>query len=80
MRAGDDALQVADADAAADRIVDPDDAVAELMQAARFFVGRAVGDVLAVEVLRDRATRRASGRRSRSTSRRRGGSRSPTAR
>ena len=50
MRAGDDALQVADADATADRIVDPHDAVAELMQAARFFVRGAVGDVLAVEV------------------------------
>ena len=80
MRTGDDALQVADADAAADRIVDPHDAVAQLMQAARLVVGRAVRDVLAVDVLRARATRRASGRRSRSTGRRRGGSRWPRAR
>src|SRR4051794_15850923 len=47
----DDALQVAGTGAAADRIVDPNDAVAQLVQPAGFVVCGAVRDVLAVDVL-----------------------------
>ena len=80
MRTGDDALQVADADAAADRVVDPHDAVAQLMQAARRLEGRAIRDVLAVEVLRTAPFAVPVTVEAEVQARRRGGSRSPTTR
>ena len=49
---GDDALQVADTDATADRVVDSHHAVAQLMQATGLFERRAIRDVLAVDMLR----------------------------
>src|SRR6476660_10644035 len=52
MRAGEQALEIADADPAADRILDAHDAIAQLVQPARAVEGGAVSDVLTVDVLR----------------------------